>query len=231
VRRLARPPRRGEQWLYLSEVHIRYDRVPLDQFEKNQDTERTIDYCSPSNAWAAARTLATPGVEAPFGGAYRWPLLRHTLLNAFSVGATSRYVPEAELEIGGGNVNGRRAALYWWRGLDSSLQALQRPAPALTPLPWLAGIRDVREQQLWNGYVSRFMYLGLPSTSPAQLDYVRGFCARASAPCIAPDDPQLLQQLDDRIYWRDEAHMQRAGALIYSRWLAHKLVALGLLRH
>jgi len=167
----------------------------------------------------------------PFNGAWRWPLFRHTLINAFSAGALKRYVPEAELEIGGGTVSPRRpSGRFHFKGLGAQLKALRKPPVDPSVLPWLRDIRERRSTRLWQPYQAKLVYFGLPSTTVDQLQYVRGFCQAIGSTCISPADQALLSQLDDAKLWRDASHLTKAGADIYSRWLAHQLVALGLLR-
>lgn len=232
VQRLPRKPNADQRWFYLAEVQAGYDQMPLAQLDNNLDTWRAIQYCSPANSWQAARALATPGVTAPFGGAWRWPLLRQTLLNAFSAGALERYVPEADVELSSGVVSPRPPSKFRFRGLRSLLRATAAASdPAsVTVLPWLRDIRDRRSKRLWQPFGTELIYFGVPSTSVDQLEYVRGFCQAIGSKCISPADQALLSQLDDARLWRDPSHMTTPGAEIYSRWLARQLAALGVLR-
>ncbi len=232
VQRLPGKQSVNQRWFYLAEVQAGYDQIPLAQFDNNLDTRRAIQYCTPENSWAAARALGSPGVTLPLGGAWRWQLLRHTLVNAFSAGALMRYAPEADIALGGGAVTPHRPGKFRFHGLGSLIEALDRPTdPAnVMVLPWLREIRERRSKRLWRGYRAELIYFGVPSTSIGQLEYVRGFCQAIGSKCIAPSDPALLTQLDTPKLWRDVSHMTNAGADIYSRWLAHQLVALRVLR-
>jgi hypothetical protein len=224
------PKRAGQHWVYLAEVQADYDRLPLAQFENNQDAVRPYHYLTPSNSWHLVRALASPGIGEPLEGAWRWPLFRHTLVNSFSVGAAERLVPEDEIELAGGNVSRRRAGRLRFRGLGRLIATSKKPQGDGIPYPWIADIRQRRLRRLWRPYLDAFGYFGLPSTNLAQLEYVRDFCGGTKLPCIAPTDKELLEQLDHKGKWRDAGHLSLQGAKIYSRWLAHEIAQLGLLK-
>lgn len=232
VQRLHGKQAADQRWFYLAEVQFGYDQIPLAQFDNNLDTWRAIQYCTPANSWQAARALGSPGVTAPLGGAWRWQLLRHTLINAFSAGALKRYAPEADIALGGGAVTPHRPGKFRFRGFGAQVAALRKPTdPAnVSVLPWLRDIRERRSQRLWRPFRAELIYFGVPSTSVGQLEYVRGFCQAVGTKCIAPADAALLGELDNPKLWRDVSHMTNAGADIYSRWLAHQLVALRVLK-
>lgn len=54
--------------------------------------------------------------------------------------------------------------------------------------------------------------------------YVAAICAKSAFPCIAPTDPDLLQQLEGP-FWFDRAHLLADGASIYADWLAQEIIA------
>lgn len=204
-----------------------YDNNPLAQYLENVDTERTFDYSTLSNAWFAAAALGSPGVTSP--PAWRWKLSRNTLINSFSAGALLRMSAEADLEPGGGRVSKRGRQNFKFRGLRAQLGSLLHTEPP-ERLPWLQDIREARIRRLWQPFTQELVFFGVPSTRPNQLAYVRGFCNGKPQPCVAPEDPELLQQLDDADNWRDPSHMSKAGATLYTRWLARQLVSRGLVK-
>jgi hypothetical protein len=218
-RLVAKRPR--QRWIYLSEVHLKYDSAPLAQFMENLDSARTYDYATLPNAWAAARALRSPGVQVPDG--WQWKLFRHALINSFSAGASSRYVPDADVELGGGRANWHRKSRFRFRGMSRQIATLSEPVSGAM-LPWLEQVREPRTRRLWRPYTSELVYFGLPAANVEQLSYVRGFCAATRVPCIAPADPELLSALDNASLWRDSGHLMKRGAEIYSRWLARQLV-------
>ncbi len=232
VQRLHGEKDSNQRWFYMPEVQAGYDQIPLAQFDNNLDTWRAIQYCTPENAWQAARALGTPGVTPPLGGAWRWQLFRHALINAFSAGALKRYAPEADIELGGGAVSPHRPGKFRFRGLSKLITAIGKPTdPAnVAVLPWLRDIRDRRSKRLWRPYRPELLYFGVPSTTVDQLEYVRGFCQAVGGKCIAPADEALLSELDNAKLWRDPSHLTTVGAGIYSRWLAHQIAALRVLR-
>lgn len=229
VQRLRGPANARQRWIYLAEVQAGYDRIALSQFDSNQDSKRLYQYTTIDNSWNAYRALQTPGVELPLHGAYRWSLFRHTLINAFSVGATSRYAPEDSVELGGGDVTEMRLNRLHFGGLKDQIKLARKAEREPDMLPWLKDIRERRLRNLWRGYLTHYVYFGLPTTKIAQLRHVRSFCAATTYPCIAPD-AELLGDLDDRKYWRDVGHMRKPGAKIYSRWLAQQLASSGVLQ-
>lgn len=215
----------GQRWIYLTEVSEGYDTNPLTQFTDNLDTDRTYHYVTLSNALAMAGAVSSRGVRVP--EAWRWDLTRHAAVNAFNAGALSRLVPEAGLESGGGRVNDRTRANFRFRGLAEEIAVTHKRVRGEI-LPWLSRIREPRSKQLWQDYASELVYFGVPSTSVDHLTYARSFCRASKQPCIAPDDPVLLAALDGARFWRDQSHMTRKGAAIYSHWLAQQLLKRGI---
>jgi hypothetical protein len=229
VQRLGGLANARQRWIYLAEVQAGYDRIPLNQFDQNQDSDRLYHYTTVDNSWNAWRAARSTGVDSPMHGHYRWALLRHTLVNAFSAGATSRYAPESSIELGGGNVSDARPKPLEFRGLDAQVRLAKRTDAEPRMLPWLREVREPRIRRLWRGYLTDFVYFGLPTTSGVQLEYVRSFCAATRLPCITPD-AGVIGDLNDRKHWRDHAHLRKSGAEIYSRWLAQQLANRGVLR-
>jgi len=229
VQRLAGPADARQRWIYLAEVQAGYDRIPLSQFDQNQDSDRLYHYTTIDNSWNAWRAARSPGVEPPLHGRYHWSLLRHTLINAFSVGATSRYTAEASIELAGGDVTEMRQKSSAFHDLDAQVRLARRTDAEPRMLPWLHEVRETRSRRLWRRYLTDFVYFGLPTTSGVQLEHIRGFCAATKLPCISPD-ANVLSDLNDRKYWRDHSHMRKPGAKIYSRWLAQQLASTGVLR-
>lgn len=230
VQRLERGPQANQRWIYLAEAQAGYDRMPLAQFGDNQDTERSYHYSTLSNAWNAARAIASPGVGEPLEGAWRWPLFRHTLVNSFNAGVAMRLVPEDELAFSGGNVSSRRRWRFRFRGLGPLTAALESPTGQAPQYSWVTKIREPRLRHLWQRYLSDFAYFGVPTTGLDQLEYVRDFCKATKRKCIAPTDATLLEALDDPKQWVNATHLSLKGAKIYSRWLARELARTGLLK-
>ncbi len=229
VWRLKRGPRAGQRWIYLAEAQSGYDRLPLAQFENNQDTDRSYHYLTLSNSWNAAQAVASPGVGEPLEGAWRWALFRHTLVNSFNAGLAMRLVPEDELDLSGGDVSPRRRQRFRFRGLDRLIAAQESPTTPAPQYSWTTKIREPRLRHLWQSYLSDFAYFGVPTTGREQLEYVRDFCKATKVKCIAPTDVTLLRALNNRNHWANATHLSLKGARIYSRWLARELAQNGLL--
>lgn len=231
LRRTSRKPEPRQRWLYLTEVQREYDAQPLAQFGDNLDTARTYDYLTVQNAFHAVRALRAPDSEVPLDGAWRWPLLRHTLINATSTGAFQRLVPEAGLGFHTGEVSDPpRRGRFKFKGMSSTLSAARRKSPKAGVPGWLSQVREPRSRELWADRLDELVYFGLPTTKPQQVDYVRAFCRSTRAKCFAPAEKQLLQELDDKRFWRNATHLSRAGAIVYTRWLARQLADSGALQ-
>jgi hypothetical protein len=224
--RLPGPRDAKQHWVYLAEVQSGYDRQPLAQFVDNQDTERTYHYTNFENGWYALQALGGEASEAP-PKAWRWPLLRHTLINGFNAGALRRLVPEDTIDLSTGRVTNRlKSRRFKFQGMKRVLKA--KPAPAGAIPDWLFAVREPRAHELWRGYMDELVYFGVPSTTPEQMSHIRGFCRLTKAKCIEPD-AELLEALDDKGLWRNAGHVSFKGAKVYSLWLARALAKSGAL--
>lgn len=224
VKRLGASKRRNNQnWLYLAEVQQMYDSQPLSQFDKNAESDRVYEYLTPATFWHGLRALKARHIQRPKEPwATRYELFSHMLVNAFNVGIVSRLIPPSKIEGRSGSdsrpkklkskFSGMGRAIYWAR------------ARAKVP-GWLFNVRERRELSIWDGYVDKLVYYGLPSSLPTQVPHITAFCRKTRRPCIAPLDYQLLGQLNKAQYWQNFSHLSEAGAEIYTRWLAKKLVA------
>jgi len=229
--RAKRKPDPNQRWVYMTEVQRDYDAQPMAQFERNQDTYRTYTYLTPENAWFAAKALSLPDSEVPFRGKWGWPLLRHTLINASSAGALQRLVPEDAVGFHTGLVSDPpRRAKFKFRGMSKVQKAArQKRAKAVVP-KWLAKVREPRSLRLWRPRLDELVYFGIPTTEPEQLSYIRAFCKSTRQKCLAPTDKALLEALDEQRAWRNSTHLSRAGATVYTRWLAAALAETGALQ-
>jgi hypothetical protein len=223
----ARDPR--QHWVFLAEIQLGYDTQPLAQFVDNQDTARTYHYTTLENGWYAVQALKGVGVEEP-KDEWRWPLLRHVLINGFNAGVLTRLLPEDAIELSTGAVNNRLPnSKFKFRGLTRVLDGASHPVPKDSLPSWLFDVREPRTRRLWQGYLDELVYFGVPSTAPEQMSHISGFCAATQVKCIAPDQ-ELLSALDDKTYWRNAGHVSFRGAKIYSLWLARALAKSGALK-
>jgi hypothetical protein len=156
-------------------------------------------------------------------------MFQSTLINSFSVGALLRLSDEEAVEAGGGRVTARRGSFKIRDHIKYQIAELKAP-PKAESYPWLTTIREPRIRQLWQPYQAELAYFGLPSTSHEHLAHIRKFCSATKQPCVSPANAELLQELDDAAYWRDRNHMNKKGATIYTRWLAHELVRLRIVK-
>jgi hypothetical protein len=227
VSRIPKRQREGQHWVYLAEVMGGYDREPLNQLKDNPDSARAFHYLTPTNAWYAGLAMRSEHVTERFEG-WQWLIARHAMVNAFNAGVLSRVVPEEEIEpVTGLASKGAKRFKYDFEAL---LKEAREPSPPV-PIPtWMFTIREPRERALWvDRFRADWVYFGVPSTRPEQLRYIRSFCAATKAPCIKPDE-DLIRELEAPTNWRNAGHMNRNGALIYSRWLAREVARLGVLK-
>jgi hypothetical protein len=224
--RIPPGPRAGQRWVFLAEVMLGYDQEPLNQFFENTDSVRAFHYLNLRNAWDASRALRSEHITPIQDEDWQWRVARHAMVNAFNAGVISRMVPEEELEpVTGLASKGRKRFKYDFKAL---LREARKPGPPIPVPPWVFEIREPRERAIWDTFGIEWVYFGVPSTRPEQLRYIRNFCGVAKAPCLHPDEG-LIRELEASTNWRNAGHLNRNGAIIYSRWLAGEIARLGVL--
>ena len=94
---------------------------------------------------------------------------------------------------------------------------------------WIASMRSMSASKL-DARGTDVAYYFPPVIDPGARAYAAGLCAGelAGEVCIAPDAPDLLEQLDGP-FWLDEEHLLEPGAAAYTDWLAAQLIESGLL--
>lgn len=220
---------RGEHWIYLAEVHAGYDKSPFAQLERNQNTARAYHYMTPANAWF--------GLEATYlGGGTRvavrnlpWTVLRHAMVQAFNFGAFSYLVPAQKVRSTSGYIPGVREPRFKFSGLASAIGAVAASTADVQVPAWSFDVRERRERRLWASFIDAWVYYGVPATTGLTSLFIRKHCAQTKLPCIAPDEG-LLRTLDSPDDWYNAGHLSSRGAVMYSRWLAARLVEQGVLR-
>jgi hypothetical protein len=227
--------REREEWkatntILLSEVHDGYDKTPLVQLADNTDTDRAYSYLYPSNAfWAWKASRLEDGRVDRFDEGFEWTLLRHVLYTGLNVGTVSRLVPYAELKPKSGFSPKRRAAKkFRFKGVKRQLGWLKE-SPAPSEVKWLQTVREPRLREAYRGLVDNWSYHTLPRLRKTPLQYNRATCSHKEEPCLEVDRA-LLKRLNHQSMWHDRGHLARAGAKIYSKWLADQLIAQWLLK-
>lgn len=220
-------PRKRHHVVLLTEVQYNYDRTPLAQFMENLDTDRTYYYVSPATVWFGLRALHSEGVRNDDVSA--WELLRHGMVNGFNVGISSRFEPWRRNTPLTGHQRNRGRGRSKVKNLPRLIAAATKPLGKTTHLPWLSNIREARLRDLWGGSLDEWVSYGIPTRQPNYIEWTREYCAESSEPCIAVDDPRLLEALGKGSKWYDWGHLSSAGAEVYTKWLAKRLVATGVL--
>lgn len=241
--RASAGPLPGQRWIYLAEVQVHYDRSPLAQLERNQDTARAYYYLSPLNALTASRALSSSGIDPVDVRAHGWVLLRHALIRAFNVGLDERLTASEEVVLrdrshdrdrshNRSRSRSRSPRTDRKRSFTFDAVPLMReahaPGPPVAVPSWLFDIREPREKAVWSRHDASLVYFGVPSTSPEQLRYIRSFCGATRETCLSPD-ARLLARLKASS-WKDAGHMTPRGAKRYSEWFARELDRAGVLR-
>lgn len=213
---------------WLREVSLIYDRHPLMQFQRNRYSQRVIGYLDPPTVLDAIHAVVLqPPVEAGDGPPWRIiAMLAHDgLLSGLGVGAVSRLDPVEMLpRVRTYNgLNNPRITLPK-RPLDAAIASLSQPPGRPPEIDWIKAVREPRIRRWTADIMDHTVYFAPPIARPADLAYYRAVCAHVADPCIAPDDPALLRSLNHRRFWSDTAHMLRRGSVIFTEWLARRLV-------
>lgn len=213
----------------MAEVQRNYDQQPLDQLQENQDTRRAFHYISPVNAGYALWSLWAGGGEAVNLKHPLWTASRHALVNAFNVGLLDRVTPLKKIKSRQGYVAGGINGGYRFKGLAPVMKRASGPLIAEKTGPWIFSVREARLKKLWGKRLDHWVYYGVPSTRADQMTWLRSVCAETKVPCIAPSDMELLSDLDKKANWRDKGHVTSRGSVLYTKWLAKRLVETGTL--
>lgn len=103
------------------------------------------------------------------------------------------------------------------------------PEPTRGP-GWIASLRAMNAAGLRARGVGQVGYYFPPVIDAGKRAYASGLCLGelATAPCISPDDPDLLANLTGDV-WFDPDHLKQDGANTYTDWLAGRLARSGVL--
>jgi len=216
--------------VFLAEVQNNYDKSPVAQLEKNLDTARAYQYLTPANAWYALQSLWRGGGAVQRLKDPVWTIIRHVLVNTGNVGLPTRLTSWNSIKPSSGVTPTSAVRGFRFAGLTAVVAAAQSEQTQPFNVPWLFDIRERRLKQLWDGRMKHWVYFGIPSTVDGQMKWLRTFCSATQEACIAADDRTLLHDLDSAPMWGNAGHLSRAGAAVYSRWLARQIVKTGVLR-
>lgn len=220
-----RARKRGQRWIYLSEICFVYDENPFAQLDKNIDTVRAFHYLTPANAVHGLRSVLLAGGRTPEFSRFHlaWTVTRHALVNATNTGLASMLVPWSEIRPRSGYMGGAIEKGFRFAGLNAVLAATDATLDGVVIPEWNFSVRERLARELWSSHVDRWAYFGIPSTRANQMLHARRFCSVTRYPCIVPTDRSLLHALDDASDWYNAGHLSSKGARTYSRWLAEAL--------
>lgn len=228
--------------LWVKELHWTYESHPARFVAINADSASMLAQCEPAVVGRMIKALHENWKEEcrldhlkslEAWKAYPWKqsfaALRQGVFNAFHTGQMERYAGPA---------------------CPPLFHVLGKPplAPVTEPKPWWAQRPAVDDVMTPSGrYTERQWFKELlekaPSTWPQRPGFnlvlatamgqnktVQTYAATLAAQGIegrplvlAARDETLRQQLDDPALWRDSLHLEHAGSLIYTRWLAARL--------
>lgn len=205
------------------EISKRFDHNPTYGFEVAKFSNRVIgQFTLPGTVWAVRGLI---GQRHQLG---LKPLIKnsallalHTPINLaniglFSGGSTIRQLPQ-------------NPAFDPQSTPRILVDATTRNHGLLAPTPqsvskapkWATAFRARQRATLAASGVSRIGYYFPPVIDAQERAYVSARC-REYTICIAPDDLELLAQLDQDL-WFDSEHLLADGAQIYTSWLARQL--------
>ena len=213
------------------EVAAKYDHRPAYAFEVGKLSNRSLGQFGPVNAGWTAFGISQGACEGAKGCVMDLGLLGvHAGMNALNVGLLSvaRPLGDAAPSPSFEPVDTVRTAV----GEDERRAGLsERPLldGAYGPT-WAQSFRRQKDQLLHDHGVRIVGYYLPPVVSAEKRNYVSGLCAGEfrGRPCVAPDDPALLERLDADV-WFDAEHLRVAGANAYTDWLAGRLIGSGVL--
>ncbi len=213
------------------EIAADFDFNAAQFFNNSKYSARGIEQFGPTESFWTLKGLAGGACSGLTGCAKDAVLLAgHAGLNLLNVGLVARgerpeaagtlasYDPQSEPRERVDRID--RTA-----GLVDVTAAEARSGPQ-----WASGFRALQRARLKARGVGVIGYYFPPVIDAEKRRYAQGLCLGelAGLPCIAPDDPVLLDALDREV-WFDADHLLDAGARTYVRWLAVRLDASGAL--
>jgi hypothetical protein len=180
---------------------------------------------------AAFSAFSSGGADVSTDKVAWWEVGRHAVVHSFRAGAVDRVVPLASVESHDGYEPEPQVRRLRFKGTRAARRATRSPGKPLEKPRWLETIHLPMLNARWGAHVDGIVYFSVPATYPAYITHSLDFCESTSEPCIAIDDPKLFSKLDRKRHWHDNGHLAKSGAKLYTRWLAKRLVALGMLKH
>ncbi len=228
LRQFLRAAPRAPDTVFL-EISERFDRAPAYGFEIAKFSERVIGQFGPRGTMWTVRGLLDGPADGLVGYAKNLVFLGlHVPLNWLNVGFFNEAI---QLE------NAQRIASYdpqtsprrEVKRDDRALGLATNLPPSAHIYPWGEAFRTDQRAMLARAGVRRIAYYFPPVIDAHERAYVQAVCENAPQyVCIAPVDPVMLAALDGPV-WFDEEHLLAAGASVYNRWLAGKVMASGVL--
>ncbi|PHS24252.1 MAG: hypothetical protein COA84_09695 [Robiginitomaculum sp.] len=228
LRQFLRAAPRAPDTVFL-EVSERFDRNPTYGFEVAKFSERVIGQFDPRGTLWTLRGLLNGPADGLVSFAKNGMLLGlHVPLNWLNVGLFNEGVrlQNAPLLASYDPQDTPRRKVT---DHDRKSGLRQTLPPSDHVYAWGEDFRVNQRAMLKKAGVRRIAYYFPPVIDAHERAYIEAVCARRTDQvCIAPVDPAMLAALDGPV-WFDEEHLLAPGAAVYSRWLAGRVMASGVL--
>jgi len=230
--------------LWVKEAYWTYESHPARFVALNEDTPRTLAQCEPGQVmnmlWSlhdnwkadcAAANLKRRAAWVTYPWDQTMALVHQGMFNLFHVGQLERLVepvPGPQYHVlGEEHLTPLKETRTWWAdrpGPDAKFEASSR----YSVRPWFE--RMLATAPL--GWPQRKGFQLVLATMHAQNRTVPEYTATLAdlgqlggKPLIlASTDAELRKELNDPLLWRDHTHLEATGAVIYTRWLAGRLL-------
>ncbi|MDB6117161.1 MAG: hypothetical protein JWO08_942 [Verrucomicrobiaceae bacterium] len=228
--------------LWVKELHWTYESHPARFVASNADSASMLALCEPavslqmvsalhSNWWQECNYDHLRRCES----LQRYPLgqnsqaVRQGLFNAFHTGqiqrATELASPPLYDVLGPPPLVPLSGPRPWW-AQHPAADSVMKPSSRFAERHWFAQLLK-QAPSSWPQHPGFKLVL---ATAYGQNQTVRAYTATlatskqyGSPLVLAGEDETLRPQLDVEMFWRDSLHMEHAGSLIYTRWLARQL--------
>jgi len=228
--------------LWVKELHWTYESHPARFVAINADSASMLAQCEPAVVGRMIKALHENWKEEcrldhlksfEAWKAYPWKqsfaALRQGVFNAFHTGQMERYAgpacPPLFHVLGKPPLAPVTEPKPWW-ALRPAVDDVMTPSGRYTERQWFKELLE-KAPSTWPQRPGFNLVL---ATAMGQNKTVQTYAATLAAQGIegrplvlAARDETLRRQLDDPALWRDSLHLEHAGSLIYTRWLAARL--------
>ncbi len=232
----------GLPMLWVKELHWTYESHPARFVASNADSAGMLALCEPAVSLRMFSALHNNWHQecnsdhlSRLDALQRYPLVqiseavRQGIFNAFHVGqiqrATEPASPPLYEVLGPPPLAPLTGPSPWWSQRPAA-DAVMNPSNRFAERHWFTKLLEDAPLS----WPHRHGFNLVLATAYGQNQTTRAYTATLAArkpngrPMIlAAEDETLRHQLDVEAFWRDSLHLEYAGSLIYTRWLARQL--------